>query len=476
VLEALTPAELAEVDALLHEMGPQTFRSFVNSVRPTYQWWRHAQIVGDVIEQVVAGRMTRVIIVMPPRHGKSETVTRLGAGYFLRRHPDKWVGINTYSADLSHVMSRAAKTYYLGRADERELEVEAVKHWETPYGGGMWAAGVGGPITGKGFHLGIIDDPLKNAEEASSPVIRAKQREWWDSTFYTRAEPNAAIIVIATRWHEQDLIGYLLEKESDEPEGWHIIHLAALAEALPPYPTSCIIGPDWRRQGEALCPERYDAAKLEQIKRKIGDYFFSALYQQRPQPREGGLFKREWFDIVEALPPLVRQCRGWDLGATEGGGDPTSGIKIGKDRDGVFYVADRVNEQKDPGARDNLIKTTASLDGKSCMQWGEQEPGAAGKSVAHAFIKMLTGYPCGTTPASGDKVLRANPFAAQASVRNVKILRAPWNRAYLDQLCAFPTGAHDDDVDGSSIAFNALNMLPSAGSPPVSMEQVSRWR
>ena len=476
LLAALEPAEQAELDVLLADLGPLSFRSFVDQAHPGYQWYRHCERLASVLEEVIAGTHRRLIVQMPPRHGKSITVTRLFSAYYLRRYPERWVGLTTYAADLSYVMSRAAKGYYQGRAQERALDIEAVKHWETPFGGGMWAAGVGGPITGKGFHLGIVDDPIKNAEDAASDVIRHKQQEWWDSTFYTRQEPGAAIVLIATRWHERDLIGYLLEKETDEPERWHIVDFPAVAGESHTYPESCTLEPDWRKAGAALCPERYAASQLAKIKARIGDYYFAALFQQHPRPREGGFFKRAWFDIVPTVPDHVRWVRGWDAGATEGAGDPTAGVKLGRGADGVFYVGNVQRAQLDPGNRDRLIKQTAVLDGKACHQVGEQEPGAAGKSAALAFVQLLAGYPASTVLASGDKMVRADPFASQCAIRNVKLVQGSWNALYLEELTSFPTGAHDDQVDASSVAFNWLMQQPRGTGTPVSMERPSLWR
>lgn len=476
-LAALSLDELAELDALLVSGGPLDFRSFVADVRPTYQWYPHCAILGQVLEDVADGKRRRVIVQEPPRHGKSEEVTRLFSAYYLRRFPDRWVGINTYSSDLSYVMSRAAQRYYQGLGQEHDLSVEAVKHWETADGGGLWAAGVGGPITGKGFHLGIVDDPIKNAEEAASPVIRRKQQEWWDSTFYTRAEPDAAIIVITTRWHEDDLVGYLLSKETEAPERWHIVNLPALAEPLPPYPPTCTVEPDWRTDGEALCPERYTKDDLERIRGRIGSYFFEALFQQRPHPREGGIFKREWFTVIEQPPALLESCRGWDQAATDQGGDYTAGVKLGKGQDGKFYILDAVRGQWDSGARDANIRLTAQLDGRQCWIQGEQEPGASGKTVAQAFVRMLAGYEARVIPSSGDKTLRASLFAAQCAAGNVRLVRGDWNKSYVEELCSFPTGRHDDLVDATALAFNRLaSNVVGQSVKPISLTQVSKWR
>ncbi len=545
---------------------PLTFRQFVDMVNPRYVWYRHCVILAEALQRVADGLCTRLMVFMPPRHGKSELVSRLFTAYYLYRFPDKWVGMNCYSAELAYGMSRNARENYQRAGADLSGDAFASRHWETGYGGGMWAAGVGGSITGKGFHLGIIDDPLKNAEAAQSAIIRNKQKDWLGSTFATREEPAGAQVVVQcmtgdtpvlmadgterhlreikvgdlvatydngrlgvskvlnhksnrddyiftimttcgkivranarhpflveehgqlkwirlknlttahkivtlkgsggngrgkpvasmgaisppnvvdsvghtiksrngltgivrhlltlsliaigilntgmgsplsnmmqclrrkmenalfagshrgqtllhtgkencasiiattqtpsedscattvtwpldtpktkqqqslwpnisdftvtqiksivpagieevfdvqiertenfianglvshnTRWHNDDISGYLLGMEEDEPERWHIVRFEAIkgdveGDAIPP---TCTVEADFRQPGEALCPERYSLAKLRKMERRIGAYYFGALFQQRPQPAAGAIFKRDWWD------------------------------------------------------------------------------------------------------------------------------------------------------------------------------------
>ena len=268
------------------------FPAFVSRVNPRYAWYPYLSQLSAVLERVVSGELTRLMIFAPPRHGKSELVSRLFAAYYLYRHPARWVGLNSYAAELAYTLSRNARENYTRAGRALSDTAWGVRHWETDRGGGMWAAGVGGPITGKGFHLGIIDDPVKNAEDAASETIRARQWDWYRSTFYTRQEPAAAIVVIQTRWHADDLSGRLLAHETVEPEYWHVVHLPALKEEPPAYPPTVTLEPDARRDGEALAPARYPADKLAGIMRANGDYYWGALYQQRPRGRDGNMFKR----------------------------------------------------------------------------------------------------------------------------------------------------------------------------------------
>ena len=340
-------------------------------------------------------------------------------------------------------------------------DVSAVKHWETPEGGGMWAAGVGGSITGKGFHLGLIDDPLKNAEEAASDTIREKQKEWYSSTFYTRGEPDSSIIVIQTRWHEDDLTGWLLsEEKGEDPERWHVVNLPAIYEEdiSAAIPEPCTFETDFRTEaGAALCPERYDAPKLRKIRARIGEYHFDALFQQRPTSKKGLFFDVSRLEIVEAAPAVPAAVfRGWDKAATAGDGDFTVGAKVSKDKEGIYYVEDIRRGQWDTATRDRNIKQTADVDGKKVKIRGEQEPGSGGVFQAQSFIRMLAGFSVKCEKATTNKEVRADSFSSQINAGNVRLVRGDWNKAFIEELRKFPRGKHDDQVDAASLAFNAI--------------------
>lgn len=297
LLSYLTPRERAEIDALLSDI-PLTFRAFVRLVAPHIEFYVHVDQLCDVLQRVADDELHRLMIFMPPRHGKSELTSRLFTAYYLYKHPERWVGLSSYGAALAYNLSANARENF--RTAGGALAGEGSELWTTQSGGGMWAAGVGGPITGRGYHLGLVDDPVKNSEEASSDTIREKHKAWWQSTFYTRQEPGAAIIVIQTRWHEDDLSGWLLKQEKDsednQAERWHVICMPAIAEPMPPFPPSVTVEPDDREPGSALCPERYNGAKLARIKSKVGDAVWAALYQQRPTPAAGYIFLRSWWE------------------------------------------------------------------------------------------------------------------------------------------------------------------------------------
>ena len=441
--------------------APLSFVDFVRRVNPRYQWYPHVVNLAAVVQRVADGDLSRLMIFAPPRHGKSELVSRLFSAYYLYRYPARWVGVNSYAAELAYTFSRAARENYTRAGKTLSDAAWAVRHWETPEEGGLWAAGVGGPITGKGYQLGIIDDPVKNAEDAASETLRDKQWDWYQSTFYTRQEPDAAIVIIQARWHEDDLSGRLLNDEEEQPEHWHIVHLEAIKEPEPPvYPESCTLEPDPRAPGEALAPERYPLAKLEKFRRAAGAYFFGALYQQRPRPRAGGMFKIADFPLVYTAPPCRNYVRYWDKAGTAGAGAYTAGVLMG-DAGGTYYVLDVIMGQWDAADRERVIANALKRDAETygyVTTYVEQEPGSGGQESAQNTIRNNPGYTIMPYRPTGDKATRAEPFAAQAGIGNVKILAAHWNQRYLNILASFPKGAIKDPVDASSGAFIKLVM------------------
>lgn len=425
--------------------------------------YRHCRLLISVLERVVSGKLNRVMVCMPPRHGKSELISRIFPAYYLARYPGRFVGLASYSFDLAGVLSRAARENYIRAGFDTAEDAGAVKHWETRAGGGMWSAGVGGGITGRGFSLGIIDDPIKDAEEAASQTIREKIKDWWSSTFSTRAEPNASIILVQTRWHEDDLAGALLAAElrSNSKERWHIVSLPALYEPAHHllFPEGCSIEPDFRTvENEPLCPERYNAETLLHKRANMSGYHFEALYQQRPTSPTGILFdvtKLEYIDHPPADP--ASRCRAWDKASSEGSGDYTAGVRMSRTRDGLFIVEEVQRGQWGTAKRDRLINYIADIDGRTVRIIGEQEPGSAGKDSAGAFVRMLSGFPVKIEKVSGSKEIRADPFSSQVNAGNVRLVRGEWNADFVEELRQFPRGKHDDQVDAASLAFNHLN-------------------
>ncbi|MCP9821984.1 terminase [Cyanobium sp. L1E-Cus] len=314
----------------IQQQDQQSFRDFIVAAYPGYAFHTWAERLIALLQRVADGQLNRLIVCCPPRLGKSLLVSKLFPAYWVSRYPTRFCAIASYSAELAYAHSREARHYYRAVGHPLSKDSTAVGNWLTPDRGGCIAAGVRGPFTGKGYALGIIDDPYKGPEDANSAAQRQKLIEWFQSVWLTRAEPgapqgpprwgvadegpsagtgeeqeqdrpgagSAAQVVVLTRWHQDDLIGWLLSQESGAaPQHWQVLNLPALAEHPAQqlrFPDTCSLEPDWRQPGQPLCPERFPAAELEQIRIRAGSYWWNALYQQRPSPAEGLLFQRHW--------------------------------------------------------------------------------------------------------------------------------------------------------------------------------------
>ncbi len=401
----------------------------------------------------------RICVSIPPRHGKSELMSRRLPEWLLYWMPESRIILTSYEAEYAAEWGRKVRDDITEESDFFGFSVRgdssAANRWETTKHGIMVTAGAGGAITGRGGNLLIIDDPIKNAEEASSPTVRKKIWDWFISTAFTRLEPHGAVILMMTRWNEDDLYGHLKEQteqntELTEQGAWTFINIPAICES-----EDDLLH---RPLGTALWPERYPVDVLNSIKGTIGSYFWSALYRGSPIPQEGTMFKREWFTIVDDYPHgYSRSVRYWDLAATaKKTADFTAGCRM-IESNGQYWILDMQHVQASPLNVEKLVHVTAQLDGYATDVWMEEEGGATGKnSTDHYRRYVLNGYSFFTERPGTDKVSRARGFSAAAEAGNVHLLKGPWNEAYLNELCSFPYGAHDDQVDSSTGAYRQL--------------------
>jgi len=432
-------------------------------------------MLSDKLTQVAAGNLKRLMIYMPPRHGKSQLASQYFPAWYLGHHPDNRVILTSYEADFAASWGWKARNTFEEFAPEIfglsvRSDSSARNRWDiVDHVGGMNTAGVGGAITGKGADLLIIDDPVKNAEDANSDLKRDKAWDWYQSTAYTRLEPDGAIILIMTRWHPEDLGGLLLKEMDAGGEAWEVLKFPAIAEE------SDKLG---RKVGDPLWGERYPIKSLNRIEDTVSAYWWAAMYQQSPYSRTGGTFRRQDFRIVAdwyggrktaAIVEGVTQVRFWDLAATEAeqGKDPdwTVGCLM-SEHQGRYWISDIVRVQEEAAEVERVIKQAAQLDGKETRVFMEQEGGASGKSlISHYARNVLKGYSFEGIPATGSKTVRAQPFASAVANGNVHLIEAGWNTSFLDEAERFPTAkTHDDQVDAASQAFNLLDVTPDLGS------------
>ncbi len=612
------------------------FHAWIKKVSPPMFDWDapHLKLLIKTLQLVTEGKIKRLMIFMPPRHGKSELVTMRYTAWRLLMEPALKVILASYNQHLANRFSRGirntlAEHFSIVNRVDRVPELQSQKsvstgsgsdrgsssppnsgtsqlcnsvtmlsnpcrsgiinsaaEWETGKGGGVKAVGVGGGITGYGAQLMMIDDPIKSREQAESASYRDKVWHWFNDDMLTRLEPDASVILIQTRWHEDDLAGRLLKQQQEEGgEEWHVINLPAICEdrvssptvregaltetstpeltpldkfhnklktadnptglpmgaipkfrqrnygdilrereeakeaaqrrdaetqsgrqagiasgiyvapgeaernpgcehpknpshrtsdkassmALPRssdilpvetgpslfsvhYPLLTVPDPLGREPGQALWPQRFDIKWLERTRRRMGRYSFEALYQQKPVPTEGGMFKRSWFQIVQVAPPNLNWKRGYDLSfAANPDCDPSATLKVAYDKDGVMYIdgcfTGKLNYPLQRKMLLHYIRTETrtehgielSANGHALLQDLRRMPQLFGKKFR--VVKVET-----------DKLTRALPWIALAEEGRVRLVAGRWNEDFITEACSFPHGHHDDQIDAVSIA------------------------
>lgn len=442
-----------------------TLQAFIEATaRITLEGWQ--QQICSRLEALADQKGQRLLIHGPPQFGKSIIISQRLPAYLLGSHPERRIRLACYNlthaerfskVNLAIMRSAEFKTYFPS-PDATVPSRCSAEEWSTAARADMLdanpsfkALGLGTGFTGLGVDDLIIDDPYKNREEAYSEATNAGIWGWWSDVVLPRLNPDTNVVVMFHRWWEQDFAGRL-EAEGD----WELLRFPAIADGEGNDPTG-------RAVGEILSP-RYPLDYLEGIKAKQGLSFYS-LYQGRPKAPEGAYLKTAWLSrFVDALPVGVKRVRYWDkAGAAEGKGDYTVGVLMARDRQGLFYIEDVVRGQWTAAPRNAQIRLTAELD-RQCyghvLTYVEQPPGLA-KESTDEVIRLLAGFSVFADRVSKDKVERAEPFKAQAEAGNVRMVRAAWNTAYIQELAAFPTASHDDQVDATSGAFNMLASLPA---------------
>lgn len=413
----------------------------------------HIRTICETVQRFLEGDGKGLAVSLPPRHMKTTIISEALPAWWLSTHPQGEVIIASYNQSQARKMARSVRLAFDRETHRRmmppcswEVDSADVLQLSGKLNGrpSLIAAGVGSGITGSGADLLIIDDPVKDMADAESATMRDKVAEWYASTAFTRLSPGGKVLMVATRWHHDDLIGRTL---ADSPEGWESLTLPAISE-----------------DGRALWPERYPLESLEAIRRAVGSRVFEALYQGRPTPLEGGMFKRNWVRYGERFPDHARRVRYWDKAATSGGGDWTVGVLMAED-EGRYCVEDVVRLQGSPQEVQARVRATAEADGWDVSVRMEQEPGSSGVDVIDLYARrILQGYDFRAEKVTGDKATRANGLAAAMEAGNVDLVRAHWNRDLIDEMCEFPLGEHDDQVDAMSGAFRELSR---GGSPGV---------
>lgn len=419
-----------------------------------YQHARHTQLIASKLMQVEAGEIDRLMIFLPPRHSKSMTVSETFPSYFIGRNPDRRVILASYGDSLARRFGRSNKSKLqefgqeiFGLALDRSNA--SVTDWSIEgKRGGMKSVGIGGGITGEGADLLIIDDPVKNRLEADSATYRDRVWDEWQNTLRTRLHPGGAIIVILTRWHEDDLAGRLLNPEYGSMEKWDIINLPYQAEA------EDLLG---REIGEPLWPSNgFDLDWAEATKAAVGSRTWASLYQQRPAPAEGNIIHRNWFQFYNQAPEnFTEVIQSWDCSfkETESGSYVVGQVwgRKGADK----YLLDQVRARMDFSSTLQAIRTLSAKWPRARAKLIED------KANGPAIINTLRREIAGIVPQlpQGSKEARLQAVAPDIEAGNV-YLPAPhlaaWVHDYIEELVAFPSAATDDQVDATSQALLRL--------------------
>lgn len=423
----------------------------------------HIDAICRHLEAVTAGRITRLLINVPPGTMKS-----LLCGVFwpawewgpMNRPEMRYLG-SSYSEHYAKRDSRrmrdlVASEWYQALWGDR---VKLTRSGEMSFANARTGFRQGVPISrltgGRGDRV-IIDDP-HSVDGAESEAERLSTIRTFRESVPTRLNDpqRSAIVVVMQRLHEADVSGVILSLGL----GYEHLMLPMEFEQGRRCITSIGFEDPRTEEGELLFPERFPRSVVERDKLPLGSYAVAGQFQQRPAPRSGGLFQRADFEIVDAVPAGARRCRAWDFAASKErrGRQPdwTVGLRMAY-ADGVFYVETVSRGRWSPAEVERTLKNMATQDGPTVIVRMPQDPGAAGKADAETKIKLLAGFPLKVLPITGDKATRAKPASAQAEAGNVKLVRGNWNETFLDEVCAFPNAQFDDQVDAFADALNEL--------------------
>ncbi|HCT7640334.1 TPA: phage terminase large subunit [Morganella morganii] len=447
------------------EIARRSLHEFIQYINPEYITSHFSETVcaslDNFLIEMMAGKRPILILGAPPQHGKSDIVSRYLPAYFFGKYPDMRVAGLSYGKDLASDMNRDVQRIMMSEEYKAlfpesclnakrvvTVEIEAKRNSETfeivGRKGAYISQGIGGPLTGKKVDLGIIDDPIKNAKEALSPVTKKATWNWYISTFKTRLSKNSGEIIMATRWATDDLSGRVIDS-SDKAK---VLAFPAINE-----------------RGEALVPELHPIDSLLEKKALFGDYFWSAMYQQKPKPGDGQIFHEEFarYYLPKDLPDTFDEViHSWDM--------------TFKDSDGTDYVVGQVWGKK--GANAYLLyqirkrmSFTETL--KAVKLLVEKYPQARRKLVEDkangpAVIDTLKTTVSGLVPIEpdGSKIARAHACTAEWEAGNVWLPHkdiAPWITETVDEITTFPFAGHDDTVDAMTQALRYLFQKKGGG-------------
>lgn len=451
--------------------------NFIQYVKPDYHTeWFHRKVC-HYLDLLETGKIKKLMVFLPPQHGKSEISSRMFPAYLLGRNPKSKIALCSYGHILATGFNRNIQTYMdndqyhelfpktmlnseRSDTDAKRGVIRNTEMFETvKHRGFVKTVGVGGGLTGTAVDIGIIDDPFKDRQTANSEAIRESTWGWYNDVFLTRLHNDSKILMLFTRWHEDDLAGRILDPENEhydaeEAKEWIVVAIPALKEEEKPLPMAVDIG-DPREIDEALWPERHSAEKYFK-RRRNNPIGFASLDQQRPKALGGNLIKTDWLEIIGAneLPfnPDTKSSHFVIDGAyTEKQENDETGLIAYYKHSGKIYIVNCTGVRKEMNELLNYFPNYALSNGYKPSSYVRVEPKASGQSL----ISMLKQPQYGSLNAISvrnkwvglGKMLRVENSLPALESGKVVLIRGEWNKRFLNQLEAFPNGTHDDMVD-----------------------------
>jgi predicted phage terminase large subunit-like protein len=441
--------EIAEpVSSLdLLALARSDFACYCLALWPGFQLAAHHRVLIDHLEAVEQGRIRRLMIQCPPRHGKSTLASQLFPAWYLGRHPDRAVITASYGQELADDFGRRVRDLLRDPFHGAIFPdccladgATSFRSFRTTAFGTYYATGRGGPITGRGADLFVGDDLLKDYAEANSEVIRRSLHEWYAAVAYTRLQPGAAIILVQTRWHEDDLAGRILREHAAD---WTVLNLPAIAK----------VDGIFRKAGEALWPERFPVKALDDIRAAVGGSVWAALYDQMPSAAEGTIFKRRWFRFFSEQPRFSRIVQSWDTSFKTGAENDFSACTTwGVAENGYYLLWFWKGKAEFPELKRKMQLLAEAWNPSQIFV----EDAASGQSLLQE-MRVRTALPILPVKVDKDKTARAQAVTPLFEAGRVFLPQsAPWSNEYIDELAAFPNGVHDDAVDSTTQALNQL--------------------
>jgi predicted phage terminase large subunit-like protein len=440
-----------------HDKVQKSLLEYAKFQMPEYQTPAHIQLLAHKLEEVERGNIKRLAIFMPPRHGKSQLTSQFFPAWYLGRNPSKFVIATTYAQDLADDFGRSVRNQIQDEDYNRifndctlSKDSSSVRRFHTTGSGVYYAVGAGGAITGRGAHLLLIDDPIKGREDADSDAMRSNLIDWYRSTAYSRLMPGGSIILIQTRWHEDDLAGWILRETSHEP--WEVIELPAVLDEK----ASKILK---RPKGQALWPEAYDKKRLEEIKKTAGSREWNSLYMQRPSAEEGNILKRYWWkEWKEDNPPECNYIlQSWDTAYTVKSTSDYSAVTTW----GIFEHNGIQNAILLSARRERW--EFPELKSEAINLYNEFKPDVVlieAKASGWSLIQELqrAGIPITPfNPKKADKKTRAHSVTPLFESGRVWYPSSKyWAEDVINQCAQFPSSNYDDLVDSTTQALMRL--------------------